>query len=443
MDFLYTNLDFTSPAFTAAFSRNPGDGGLQPGGLVFAEDFEVFAGKPYEKILAEITGTPEPPDKKPRKTADSAGLTGSAVIAQNLGGPAIVALAHAAQVLPRQKYFVEFFGVRGNDETGRLLQEHLSRLPFSQCRFTVKKGATARTDVLSDPRYNGGHGERTFINRLGVAGEFGPEDLDDKFFQADIIVFGGTALVPRLHDSLTELLRRCGNKGTPALTVVNLVYDYPGETARPGEKWNLGRLDDAYPRISLLIADEKEALKTSGCPDPESALSWFLARGTEAAVITRGHLPLYLASAGGKFFRPLSPRTLPVSALAGQELEARKIRGGPPADTTGCGDNFAGGLIAGLAEQLAAVPPGLFLDIPEGKLDLAAACVPAVAAGGFACFFPGGTYREAREGEKREKLLPYIAAYRKQVEEAGWFSGEDRDASESSCRPGAIPARAD
>jgi len=391
IDYLYADVDFESAAFRAARSRREGDGALTPGRLVFAEDFERFICKPYEQALAEIAGG---------KKAD----------AHNLGGPSVVALAHAAQILAGTEHTVRFYGVRGDDDTGRLVEEALARLPFSSVRLASRPAATPRTDVLSDPAYDNGHGERSFINVIGAAGFFKPDDLPDDFFAADLVAFGGTGLVPPLHDGLTGLLRRAHTAG--AATLVNLVYDFRSEQAAPGKKWSLGVQDDAYPHIDLLVADREEALKTSGAAGIPEAVAWFLARGVGAVVVTEGARNVYLASRGG-LFAPLAAKSIPVCAAINAELAAHPERRG---DTTGCGDNFVGGLLAGIVEQAdRARAVGL------GNLDLLSACVWAGASGGFALFTVGGTYYESAAGEKRAQLLPYVAAYRAQLASGGYL----------------------
>jgi sugar/nucleoside kinase (ribokinase family) len=380
IDFLYAREDFSSPPFRACRSRKAGDGGLNPGTLVFAGDFERFTGRPYEEALAFLTGG---------KSPDS----------HNLGGPSSVSLAHAAQVLGGG-HEVSFFGVRGGDRTGLLVREALSRLPFGECRLLLKDGPTPRTDVLSDPSFDGGHGERTFINLLGAAADFRPEDLGPSFFDAHLIAFGGTSLVPRIHGELTALLKKARENG--AATAVNLVYDYRSEQQRGNQKWLLGSRDDAYQYIDILIADREEALKTSGRRTAPEAAAWFISRGAGAAVVSDGARPVFLA-AGKGLFAPLEGRTLAVCEAVNRDLAQFPERRG---DTTGCGDNFAGGIIAGTAEQMAAVK--------RGRLDLREACVPGVVAGGFACFTLGGTFYESRPGEKRELLAPYLDEYRKQ-----------------------------
>jgi sugar/nucleoside kinase (ribokinase family) len=379
IDYLYAHENFFGPRFKAALSRSSGDGGLSPGKLVFAENFQRYMNMPYEEALKIISYGKEP---------DSF----------NLGGPSVVALAHAAQIGAGGSHRVSFFGVRGNDKTGDLIEQALSRIPFDQCHITVLEGPSPRTDVLSDPSYDRGHGERSFINLLGTAALFRAEDLDPSFFDADIIAFGASALLPLIHEKLSALLKSAREKG--AATVVNLVYDYLSEQKRPGEKWKLGANDDAYPYIDILIADREEALKTSGRENPAEAAAWFIAQGAGAVVISDGSRPVFL-EAGKGLFKTLEAQTMEVSQAINRDLALHPERRG---DTTGCGDNFAGGIIAGMAEQLSLVE--------RGNLDLRECVIPGIVAGGFACFTLGGTFNERYIGEKQELIEPYIREYR-------------------------------
>jgi sugar/nucleoside kinase (ribokinase family) len=380
VDNLYTHCDFSSSAFKQFLSRKEADGGLSPGKLVFVENFERFAGKPYEVTLKQITS--DLPD------------------ARNIGGPSVVSLAHAAQALIG-KAEVRFFGVKGNDEYACFIESAIEKIPFKEYRLFRKEYPTPRTDVLSDPDYDNGHGERTFINLPGAANHFNPNDLPLDFFNADIAEFGGTALVPRIHDSLTELLKRAKEAGS--LTVVNLVYDFHSELKSHKLKWKLGAEDDAYPYIDMLIADKDEAVRTSGASSVKDALSWFISRGTGAAIITDGSRSVMFA-AGKGVFSSVGITSVPVCEEIDRELEAHPEKRG---DTTGCGDNLAGGVIAGIAEQLGAGQ--------KGGLDIRECIIQGVPAGGFACFTVGGPYNEAFPGEKRNRLQPYIDAYRKQL----------------------------
>lgn len=404
LDTLYTNVKFDAPAFAAYRSRRPGDGGLVPGKLTFADDLAEFAGKPYPRILSEITGGARPD-------------------ARNLGGPAIVALIHAAQLLEDLDVTVEFYGRRGEDEPGRILAEMAARTPIRLTHYAASPGATPETDVFSDPSYHDGSGERTFVNVIGTAGSFGPADLDESFFQADIAVFGGTALVPGIHDGLTGLLERARAAG--AATVVNTVFDFRSEQRNPGGIWPLGDRERSFQLIDLLILDYEEALRLSGTGTKRDAVEYFRSRGVGACIVTHGPEPVACISSG-TLFAEQRYRELPVSEAVGAELRSGSRRG----DTTGCGDNFAGGVIAALARWTivhgkpdrtvgsrpgAPVPAERRLREAGKRPDILQAAAWGIVSGGFACFYTGGTYIESMPGEKLRRIVQYYEAYRAQL----------------------------
>jgi sugar/nucleoside kinase (ribokinase family) len=77
-----------------------------------------------------------------------------------------------------------------------------------------------------------------------------------------------------------------------------------------------------------------------------------------------------------------------------------------PGDTTGCGDNFAGGIIASIALQI---------NEKKTDLDIISAISWAVASGGFACSYIGGTFFESYPGEKLERIADFRIDYLKQI----------------------------
>ena len=81
-------------------------------------------------------------------------------------------------------------------------------------------------------------GNVMFLNSIGAAWDYRPDELDDEFFNSDIVVFGGTALVPQIHDHMTTLLKKAKSKG--CITIVNTVFDFRNEKANPSEKWPTG-----------------------------------------------------------------------------------------------------------------------------------------------------------------------------------------------------------
>jgi len=379
VDRLYNHISFQSDVFVPCLTRAKGDGGLTPGQLVFKEEFDRFTGKDFMKVLPELTG-------------------GRSAETLNIGGPCIVALIHAAQMTGDTALF-RFYGCHGDDEDGRFILSALRKTPVDISRYRLEKEAvTASTIVLSDPDYDHGNGERIFINTIGASGNFQPEELDETFFASDIVVFGGTAIVPQIHDGLEHSLAKAKEKN--CFTIVNTVFDFRNEKAHPDKKWPLGKNDNSYRYIDLLITDHEEALRLSGQSTTKEALAFFKAQGTGAVVITNGARDISLLSTG-KRFAEIAETSMPVSDAVTQEL-----RKGAKGDTTGCGDNFAGGIIASVVDQL---------QLGAGLLDLKEACYRGIVSGGFTCFYMGGTWLEEFPGEKRQRIQPYYDLYKKQT----------------------------
>jgi sugar/nucleoside kinase (ribokinase family) len=379
VDVLYGNIDFSGESIQPFMSGERGDGGLLPGKLVFLEDFAAFAQIPFPEILNSITN-----GKMPEKI--------------NIGGPSIVPLIHLAQTSSQEDCTVKFYGRGGFDGNGSYLLAALEKTPVVLQDYQLVAGLTPSTIVMSDPEFDHGHGERIFVNTIGAANSFLPEYLDDDFFKSDIVVFGGTALVPTIHDQLHQLLKKSKDSG--AITVVNTVFDFRNEKLNPYQKWPLGDADESYKFIDLLIADHEEALRLSGASDTDAACAFFIMSGLSAFIITNGSKDLCVWS-DGKIFEPVELCQLPVSQQIVEDSQLSKS-----GDTTGCGDNFVGGVLFSMVEQLKA---------KKQFLDLLEASAWGVVSGGFACFYVGGTYHEAVAGDKLAKIKPYYELYKAQL----------------------------
>ena len=379
VDLLYKDIDFSRESFRQFISIKRGDGGLTPGHLVFNEEFVQFAGSTFETALSTITGGRKPDNK-------------------NIGGPSIVSLIHAAQMTDHENCEVRFYGRGGKDEAGKYLLYSLQKTPVKLHDYRLTENITPSTVVLSDPGYDNGHGERMFINSIGAAWDFEPDTLDDEFFDSDIVVFGGTALVPVIHDHLTELLKKAKTNG--CMTIVNTVFDFRNEKLNPTQKWPLGSSDESYQYIDLLIADQEEALRLSGQTNAQAAIRFFMEKQVSALIITNGSKPVSVYS-NGQFFEKLALTQLPVSKKVVDELKSCKS-----GDTTGAGDNFVGGVIASIVNQLQG-------EIQHPNL-LEASCW-GIISGGYACFYMGGTYFEQKAGEKLSHIKPYYESYQQQI----------------------------
>ena len=110
--YLYNGISFGCPNFRKYLSKRTGDGGLSPGKLVFTEELDKFSGQLYREILNEIIGNRLPD-------------------AFNVGGPSLVSLIHASQILDRKYYEVRYFGMTGKDETAGKIFDIVRTTPLN------------------------------------------------------------------------------------------------------------------------------------------------------------------------------------------------------------------------------------------------------------------------------------------------------------------------
>jgi sugar/nucleoside kinase (ribokinase family) len=183
--------------------------------------------------------------------------------------------------------------------------ENVERLPF----------ATATTVVLVAP-----DGSRSFLHSPGVSlevfskpGEF--QEGAGHFHLANIFS------LPKMRRTGAETLARAVAAGWT--TSLDTGHDTRNE-------W-MGVLEPCLPNIGLLFANEAEALKISGCADVRSAARLLLDRGVNSVVIKRG-------SDGCAIFNGT------------REIWAHGFSV-PAVDTTGAGDCFTGGFLAGLFRE--------------------------------------------------------------------------------------------
>ncbi len=429
MDRIYDHVDLQSETFFEYLSKTSGDGGMEPGKLTFEEELERFAGQSFASDILPRLTEGRAPDK------------------ENIGGPCVVALINASQLAYKESV-VSFYGCRGDDEVGQTLLQKLGQTNLDLSHYRIQpESETPSTSVLSDPHYDNGHGERTFVNTIGASWHYLPEEVDDSFYESDICVFGGTALVPRIHQGLSLMLRRAKQRG--CITVVNTVYDFLSEKNDPAHRWPLGDSDECYRFTDLLIVDSEEALRLSGCSDIAPAIAFFREKGTGAVIVTNGAQNVSLW-ADSPLFGKVPEQTMPVSAAVGEALKQ-----GRKGDSTGCGDNFAGGVIGYLAKSLSqqqhqhlplslssspqSSPESSLKSSPEsspkaspesspkrkdfpplseetgagfeGNGILLEACRWGIVSGGFSCFYYGGTYLEKHEGEKLSLLQDLYDQY--------------------------------
>lgn len=412
-DILHSPLDFAAPSLAPYRSRTRGDGGLEMGRLVFLEDLERYSGRPWETILADLSGAfSRFRDANPGFRYAGGGAVEAGF---NAGGPALAASVLAAQLLRKARIPVSFYGLTGDDTMASRIRHLVAQTPLDLSSYRQRPGRTPRTHVFTDPAAQEGHGDRFFVHDPGSADPH-PDWVGESFFQATFNLYAGTALVPGLHRALPRLLEKGRRRG--ALNVVGTVFDFAAEKARPGSPWNLGGEEgapssQAYPHIDLLVGDREEFCRLAGLGDDASAdvaVDTLLGQGLSAAVVTQGPGPIYYRSLGGAFgecrgFVPPPPEL----------VEKTRDRLGNTGDTIGAGDNFLGALLSDLTLQILEDDffPKAELHVERellymSPLRLSRAAAFGAVAGGLACLQNGGIRLEASPGERMEVMRAYL-----------------------------------
>jgi sugar/nucleoside kinase (ribokinase family) len=275
-----------------------------------------------------LRGDVEPAFGQVEKLVDEADLL--------IGGSGAIVACGAARLGLR----TAIAGVVGDDLFGRFMLDALRERDVDTSGVVVDPAQrTGFTVVLSKPE-----GDRAMLTHTGSISSLtaGAVDVSTASHVHVASLFLQTALAPGLPD-LFRAARAAGST-----TSVDPNWD-------PAERWD-GGLRELLPLTDLFLPNGEEAMRIAGRDDPREAARALAAHGPLVAV--------KLGAAGALAAR--GDELVEVAAPAGVE----------PVDTTGAGDSFDAGAIAGLLQGWP----------PERMLELGCACgaLSTRAAGGTA-----------------------------------------------------------
>ena len=254
-----------------------------------------------------------------------------------IGGSASITAVAAARLGLR----VALVAAVGRDAAGTFMLDSLAREGVDVSAVAVRDGlATGMTVALSRG------GDRAILTALGAMDSLTASDIPASMLARarHVHVSSYFLLADSLGPGLAGLFAAARAAG--ATTSLDTNWD-------PAERWRDERLSAAMAQADLLLPNEAEALALSGAASVTAAASALVALGPRVAVKLGARGVLVAAGPSGAQARQVS--LPPVT----------------PVDTTGAGDCFNAGLIAGLLHGLP-LPRAAALGCATGALSTGA-----------------------------------------------------------------------
>ena len=211
------------------------------------------------------------------------------------------------------------FSYVGRDQWAEIIRSRYQQEGLDASHLlTHPTGATSTTAVLIDPS-----GERSFAHCVGA-----PRQMDkamfldnlDLFAQSRMMLLGYYSLMPRLEADLAEIMAAIREVGCQ--TALDAA----------GEGGTLDPLDKVLPHLDVYVPSRAEATNQTGETEPEKIIDRYRDCGAPGVLgVKLGADGALLSPRAGEYVS-IAPATPPGEIL----------------DTTGAGDCFYAGLLAGL-----------------------------------------------------------------------------------------------
>ncbi len=231
-------------------------------------------------------------------------------------------------------------GAAGDDEMGNVLLGIMNRYGIDTSYMKRKKGVqTSGTMLPIRP-----NGERPALHVMGTNATFCFEDVPQEVVRnADFVHIGGFYLMPKFdgEDTVKTLKLAREGKAITTMDILGIKQDNMAEKILP-----------AMPYLDYFMPNLEEAQMITGLTDLDELCDFFLNAGAKHVVLKMG--------ARGSLIKDKKGVRLRIPAFKVEVV-----------DTTGCGDAWTGGFIAGLSRGMTI----------EEAAQLASACGSLVATG--------------------------------------------------------------
>ncbi len=255
--------------------------------------------------------------------------------------------SNTAVVLKRLGVDVSIIGKVGSDNLGNFLLGKLNEEKINISRIKKSSKTTSGTIVMVHP-----DGERSFIHSTGANGDLHLKDIDFDYLKGfPLVHIAGAFLMPGFDGKpLVETLKKAKKCGL--ITCLDTAWDSTG-------KW-IKLIGEALPHIDYFLPSIEEARMIAGREKPEEVAEFFINKGVKNVCLKMGGQGSYIHNRKENY-RILAP-------------EAEKI------DTTGCGDAYAAGFIAGILRGMSFEKCGMLANITGGKIATAVGATTAVVS---------------------------------------------------------------
>jgi sugar/nucleoside kinase (ribokinase family) len=228
-------------------------------------------------------------------------------------------VSNAGTTLARLGMKTAAFTYVGDDEWAEVIRSRYAAEGIDTSHLMTHDSApSSTTAVLIDPS-----GERSFLHAVGA-----PKLLNrdvflsqlDFFARSRVILLGYYPLLPNLQSNLPEVLSAI--RATGCMTALDAA----------GDGGTMEQLAGCLPHLDFYVPSLKEASHQTGESDPEKIIGTYRSAGANGLIGVK-----------------LGTRGALLSLKAGELIEVAPIA--PPGDivdTTGAGDCFFGGLLAGI-----------------------------------------------------------------------------------------------
>jgi sugar/nucleoside kinase (ribokinase family) len=205
-------------------------------------------------------------------------------------------------------------GCVGRDPFGAFLQDVLIAHRVEAFVRADPNSRTSATVVIV-----GSAGERTFLHLVGANSRLAPDDVpDDLLARTRLLHLGGYFILPEMDGApAARLLQRA--KAAGCRTSLDMAWDTHG-------RW-MSALGPCLPHLNLLFGNRDELAHLTGSTDPVQMAGLLRERGVQVVAVKLGE--------------------------DGSYVDGAEWRGRVPAfsvavlDTTGAGDAYCGGFLAG------------------------------------------------------------------------------------------------